>query len=79
MGSRRWFKLPIVGLASPGCCIWTGSKTSLSAQAVVLWLSINGTIIGLRFFNQARAWFPKIDPVRIVCMCVCVCVRPRGY
>ena len=31
----------------------------------------------------ARAWFLKIDPVRIVgmhvrmCMCVCVCVCPR--
>ena len=24
--------------------------------------------------NQARAWFLKIDPVRIVGMCVCVCV-----
>ena len=46
------------------------------------------------FLNQARAgrrparaWFLKIDPVRIVCMCmcvcvclrVCVCVRPQGY
>ena len=37
----------------------------------------------LKFLNQARAgrrparaWFLKIDPVRIVCMCVClrVCV-----
>ena len=37
----------------------------------------------------ARAWFLKIDPMRIVCMCMCVCVcvcvclrvcvRPRGY
>ena len=35
----------------------------------------------------ARAWFLKVDPVRIVsmcvyvcvCLCVCVCVRPRGY
>ena len=28
------------------------------------------------FLNQARAWFLKIDPVRIVGMlaCVCVCV-----
>ena len=28
------------------------------------------------FLNQARAWFLKIDPVRIVSMraCVCVCV-----
>ena len=30
------------------------------------------------FVNQARAWFLKIDLVRIigmrVCMCVCVCV-----
>ena len=24
--------------------------------------------------NQVRAWFLKIDPVRIVSMCVCVCV-----
>ena len=40
------------------------------------------------FLNQAcaslrpaRAWFLKIDPVRIVGMraCVCVCVRARGY
>ena len=22
--------------------------------------------------NQARAWFLKIDPVRIICMCMCV-------
>ena len=31
------------------------------------------------FLNQARAWFLKIDPVRIVGMraCVCVCARPR--
>ena len=42
------------------------------------------------FLNQARAghrparaWFLKIDPVRIVgmrvrvCVCVCVCPRPR--
>ena len=36
---------------------------------------------GARRPVPARAWFPKIDPVRIVCMhvCVCVCVRPRGY
>ena len=33
----------------------------------------------------ARAWFLKIDPVRIVgmrvrvCVCVCVCVRAQGY
>ena len=33
------------------------------------------------FLNQARAslrptraWFFKIDPVRMVCMCMCVCV-----
>ena len=33
------------------------------------------------FLNQARAWFLKVEPVRIVSMCVyvCVCVRPRGY
>ena len=40
----------------------------------------------ISFLNQARAglwparaWFLKIDPVRIVCMraCVCVCVCPR--
>ena len=34
------------------------------------------------FLNQARAWFPNIDPVRTsvcVCVCVCVCVRPQGY
>ena len=24
--------------------------------------------------RAARAWFLKIDPVRIVCMCMCVCV-----
>ena len=40
-----------------------------------------------KFLNQARrparAWFLKIDPVRIVgmrvrvCACVCVCPRPR--
>ena len=31
--------------------------------------------------RPARAWFLKIDPVRIVGMraCVCVCVRARGY
>ena len=36
----------------------------------------------MTFLNQARAglwparaWFPKIDPVWIICMCV----RPRGY
>ena len=27
--------------------------------------------------NQARAWFLKIHPVRIVCMCMCVCVCLR--
>ena len=31
--------------------------------------------------RPARAWFLKIDPVRIVgmraCVCVCVCLRPR--
>ena len=31
--------------------------------------------------RPARAWFLKIDPVRIVgmrvCVCVCVCPRPR--
>ena len=26
----------------------------------------------LLFLNQARAWFLKIDPVRIVCMRACV-------
>ena len=26
------------------------------------------------FLNQVRAWFLKIDPVRIVSMCACVCV-----
>ena len=44
------------------------------------------------FLNQARAglpraWFLKIDPVRIVgkrvrvcmCVCACVCIRARGY
>ena len=39
------------------------------------------------FLNQARAdlwlvraWFLKIDPVRIVgiCICVCMCVCPRS-
>ena len=32
--------------------------------------------LGHTFLNQARAWFLKIDPVRIVGMraCVCVCV-----
>ena len=36
------------------------------------------------FLNQARAWFLKVDPVRIVSMCVClhvcvcVCVRPKA-
>ena len=45
-------------------------------------LFLNQARAGLR---PARAWFLKIDPVRIVCMCmcvfvcVCVCVRPRGY
>ena len=36
------------------------------------------TVAMLLFLNQARAWFLKIDPVRIVCMCVClrVCVCP---
>ena len=31
------------------------------------------------FLNEARAWFLKIDPLRIVCMrvCVFVCPRPR--
>ena len=32
---------------------------------------------------QVRAWFLKIDPVRIVgmrvCLCVCVCVCAQGY
>ena len=28
-----------------------------------------------QLLNQARAWFPEIDPVRTsVCMCVCVCL-----
>ena len=26
---------------------------------------------------RSCAWFPKIDPVRIVCTRVCVCPRPR--
>ena len=33
--------------------------------------------------RAVRAWFLKIDPVRIVgmraCVCVCLCVRARGY
>ena len=40
----------------------------------------------IKFLNQARAslrlaraWFLKIDPVRIVCIRACVCVRARGY
>ena len=36
------------------------------------------TQIVLKFLNQARTWFLKIDPVRIVGMhvrvCACVCV-----
>ena len=41
-------------------------------------LLLNQALAGHR---SARAWFLKIDPVRIVCMraCVCVCVRARGY
>ena len=34
-------------------------------------LLLNQARAGLR---PARAWFLKIDPVRIVCMCMCVCV-----
>ena len=45
-----------------------------------MYVYLNQARAGLR---PARAWFLKIDPVRIVCMCVCVCVcvsvRPRGY
>ena len=37
-------------------------------------LFLNQTRAGHR---PARAWFLKIDPVRIVGMCVCVCVRVR--
>ena len=29
---------------------------------------------GVRGRRPARAWFLKIDPVRIVCMCMCVFV-----
>ena len=29
--------------------------------------------------RPARAWFLKIDPVRIVGMRACVCVRARGH
>ena len=34
---------------------------------------------GERRLRPVRAWFLKIDPVRIVgmCVCVCVCLRPR--
>ena len=35
---------------------------------------INGPLVLLVLLNQARAWFLKIDPVRIVGMRVCVCV-----
>ena len=34
---------------------------------------------GALWLRPARAWFLKIDPVRIVCMRVCVCVRAQGY
>ena len=37
-------------------------------------LILNRARAGLRL---ARAWFLKIDPVRIVCMRACVCPRPR--
>ena len=41
--------------------------------------------------QRMPGWFPKLNPVRIVCVCVCmcvcmcvclrvcVCVHPRGY
>ena len=59
-----------------GLAIRNELKTSL--------YTIFSTIVELLtfIFNQARAWFPNIDPVRTsVCVCVCVfvCVRPRGY
>ena len=51
-------------------------------------LTLINILITYLFLNQARtalwparAWFLKIDPVRIasMCACVCVCVRARGY
>ena len=45
--------------------------------------SIQSTILTRRAPSKARAWFLKIDLVRVVGMrvrvCVCVCVRARGY
>ena len=41
------------------------------------YMVLSNTIFYLFFLNQARAWFLKIDPVRIVCMRACVCLRPR--
>ena len=43
--------------------------------------------VSCEFLNQARrpcgrrAWFLKIDPMRIIsmCVCVCVCVRAQDY
>ena len=35
----------------------------------------------MKFLNQARTWYLKIDLVPIFSMraCVCVCVYTRGY
>ena len=61
-----------------GACL-EGFHCNIATCSVII-------LITIELLNQARAgrrpvraWFLKIDPVRIVCMCVCVCVRPRGY
>ena len=49
--------------------VWWRNQLSMATQGK-MWL-----------LNQARAWFLKIDPVRLVgmrvCVCVCVFVCPR--
>ena len=79
--------------ANPATPIWIGGDLNLPNKEwstntiidnhypLILCDQILNFAADYGFLKQARAWFLKIHPVRIVCMrvcvCVCVCVCPR--